>query len=47
MTAPVLYDSIGAGYAAARQADPHWQAAILTALDGARSVLNVGAGAGS
>jgi SAM-dependent methyltransferase len=44
---PVLYDVIGAGYAAGRRADPSWQAAITAALDGAGSLLNVGAGAGS
>ena len=42
-----LYDSIGVGYAAARREDPRWRSAILDALAGAGSVINVGAGAGS
>jgi SAM-dependent methyltransferase len=47
-TAPTaLYDRIGVGYAALRQEDPRWRAAILEALGDASPVLNVGAGAGS
>lgn len=42
-----LYDAIGAGYAARRRPDPRLAAAIVEALGEARSVVNVGAGAGS
>ena len=42
-----LYDQIGIGYAKNRRPDPRWSARILEALGDARSVLNVGAGAGS
>ena len=41
------YDRIGNSYALTRQADPRIAAAIHVALGDARSVLNVGAGAGS
>lgn len=41
------YASIGRGYAAYRQPESAIAEAILAALGGARSVLNVGAGAGS
>ncbi len=44
---PQLYDKIGAGYNAHRRPDPRIGAAILNALSTARSVVNVGAGAGS
>ena len=44
---PHLYDQIGVGYTAHRQPDPRIAAAIVDALGPARSVLNVGAGAGS
>jgi Methyltransferase domain len=43
----VDYETHGKGYAAGRRADPRIAAAILAALGDARSVLNVGAGAGS
>lgn len=43
----VVYDSLGAGYASQRRSDPRVAAAILAALDDARSVVNVGAGTGS
>jgi SAM-dependent methyltransferase len=43
----VDYETHGKGYAGRRQADPRIAAAILAALGDARSVLNVGAGAGS
>ena len=46
MTRP-LYDTIGRGYSLHRRADPRIAARILEALGTARSVLNVGAGAGS
>lgn len=42
-----VYDSIGIDYARLRRPDPRIAAQIATALDGARTVLNVGAGAGS
>jgi SAM-dependent methyltransferase len=42
-----LYDEIGQSYAWTRQPDPRIAAAILEALGDARSVVNVGAGAGS
>jgi SAM-dependent methyltransferase len=41
------YDRIGAGYARHRQPDPGFAAAIEAALGDARTVVNVGAGAGS
>lgn len=43
----VLYDTIGRGYAARRRPDPRVAARIHAALGDARSVVNVGAGAGS
>ena len=42
-----LYDTIGRGYANYRKPDPRIAALILDALGDARSVVNVGAGAGS
>lgn len=42
-----LYDTIGVGYAQKRRPDPRWSAIIDRAIGNARSVLNVGAGAGS
>jgi SAM-dependent methyltransferase len=42
-----LYDRIGAGYTLARQPDPRIAARIHAALGDTRSVVNVGAGAGS
>ena len=42
-----LYDRIGDGYAAVRREEPAIAAAIHAALGDARSVVNVGAGAGS
>lgn len=42
-----LYDTIGRGYAAYRRPDPRIAAAIDAALGDAKSVVNVGAGAGS
>jgi hypothetical protein len=41
------YDSIGVGYAAVRREDPRIAARIRAALGDARSVVNVGAGAGA
>ena len=46
MPVPV-YDRIGTSYAVVRRADPRIAAHLLAALDGCRSVVNVGAGAGS
>ncbi len=42
-----LYDRIGGGYVRQRRADPRIAAAIEAALGDARSVVNVGAGAGA
>jgi SAM-dependent methyltransferase len=47
MSSGTLYDRIGERYAQGRQADPHIAARILEGLGAARSVVNVGAGAGS
>jgi SAM-dependent methyltransferase len=41
------YDTIGTGYAATRREDPGLRARIHAALGDARTVVNVGAGAGS
>jgi SAM-dependent methyltransferase len=41
------YDSIGVGYARMRREDPELRARIALALGDARTVVNVGAGAGS
>src|SRR5688500_18800062 len=41
------YDEIGAGYARTRREDPRLLARIVAALGDARTVVNVGAGAGS
>ncbi len=43
----MLYDHIGAGYAARRTPDPRIADAITLALEGAQSIANVGAGTGS
>jgi SAM-dependent methyltransferase len=43
----VDYDSHGVGYARQRRADPRFAERIAAALGDARTVLNVGAGAGS
>ena len=42
-----LYDTIGKGYANHRKPDPRIAALIESALGGAKSVINVGAGTGS
>ncbi len=42
-----VYDSIGASYNTTRHADPRLEQAIWSALEGCRSVLNVGAGTGA
>jgi SAM-dependent methyltransferase len=42
-----LYDRIGIGYAAVRRPDPRWADAIRAAMGDARTVVNVGAGAGA
>jgi len=41
------YDDIGGGYAGTRQEDPRVRDSILGALGAARTIVNVGAGAGS
>src|SRR6187397_159134 len=41
------YDAIGLGYARTRREDPGFRARIHAALGDARTVVNVGAGAGS
>lgn len=41
------YERIGSGYAVQRRPEPAWEAAIARALEGAGSVVNVGAGSGS
>lgn len=46
-TMSVLYDTLGQGYAQRRRPDPRIAAAIDRALGDARTVVNVGAGAGS
>lgn len=46
MSAPA-YDRIGIGYSDVRRADPRIETAIREALGDARTVLNIGAGAGS
>jgi SAM-dependent methyltransferase len=43
----VLYDRIGVGYAEHRRPDPRVAAQLHAALGDARTILNVGAGAGS
>ncbi len=47
MSEVARYDEIGRGYSLTRREDPDISAAIRTALGDARSVVNVGAGAGS
>lgn len=47
MSLVARYDEIGHGYSLTRREDPHIAEAIRRALGGARSVVNVGAGAGS
>jgi hypothetical protein len=44
---PPRYDTIGTGYARTRREDPRLRARIHAALGDARTVVNVGAGAGS
>jgi SAM-dependent methyltransferase len=47
MSAAERYDHIGAGCASVRRLDPRWVARIHHALAGHRTLVNVGAGAGS
>lgn len=47
MTVGPAYDVIGRGYSRVRRPDPRLAQAIWSALGDARTVLNVGAGAGS
>lgn len=42
-----LYDKIGQGYSAGRQTDPYIASQIYAELQGAESILNIGAGTGS
>ena len=42
-----VYDTIGVGYAMTRRPDPRIARALRVALEGCRTVLNVGAGTGS
>jgi SAM-dependent methyltransferase len=44
---PAIYDRIGTGYKHIRHPDPRLHALIGQALAGARTIVNVGAGAGS
>jgi SAM-dependent methyltransferase len=46
-TAGERYDTIGQGYTRTRREDPRLRARIMSALGDARTVVNVGAGAGS
>src|SRR5438093_4840290 len=47
MSAAEIYDQIGTDYASVRRPDSRWVARIHQALDGHRTLVNVGAGAGS
>jgi len=47
MTRAQLYDTIGTGYTVTRRTEPRIAAQVWAALGDARTVLNVGAGAGS
>jgi len=47
LRAAEIYDQIGGGYAAHRQPDPRWVVQIHRRLEGHRTLVNVGAGAGS
>lgn len=47
MSARAVYDAIGQGYVRQRRPDPRIAARVTAALGAARTVLNVGAGAGS
>src|SRR5262249_16452526 len=47
MSAAERYDQIGTDYASVRRPDPRWVARIHHALAGHRTLVNVGAGAGS
>ena len=42
-----IYDTIGVDYSTLRKSDPHITAAIEAGLGDAKTVVNVGAGAGS
>lgn len=47
MLSPQLYDHIGAGYRDYRRPDPRIAAVVMDALGGAKTVINIGASAGS
>lgn len=46
MSADAVYNTIGRGYSERRRSDPRIAARLMAALGDARTVLNVGAGAG-
>jgi ubiquinone/menaquinone biosynthesis C-methylase UbiE len=46
-TSPLIYDSIGSNYAAMRRPDPRIARLLHAALQGAKRVVNVGAGTGN
>jgi len=47
MSTAEIYDQIGTDYASVRRPDARWVAQIYQALDGHRTLVNIGAGAGS
>ncbi len=47
MSTAEIYDRIGADYASMRRPEARWIAQIHQALDGCRTLVNIGAGAGS
>jgi SAM-dependent methyltransferase len=47
VTKPAVYDRIGTGYTGTRRPDPRIVAAIAGAIGDARTIVNVGAGAGA
>jgi ubiquinone/menaquinone biosynthesis C-methylase UbiE len=47
MSETEIYDQIGTDYASLRMPDSRWAARIYQALEGHRTLVNVGAGAGS
>jgi len=42
-----VHDRIGTGYAVRRRPDPRWARNIRDVLGGARTIVNLGAGAGA
>ena len=47
MSVAEIYDQIGTDYASVRRPDSRWVDRIHQALDGHRTLVNVGAGAGA